>query len=121
MQMQNLPGPRAREIIHRDQSVVSRSYPRAYPFVMDYGRGVEVWDVDGNRFLDFAAGIAVANVGHTNPEVVQAIRKQAMIGLHSAFPDFHAELPLQFIEKLLRFMPKGFHRAFLSNSGTESV
>ncbi|MBA4384970.1 MAG: aspartate aminotransferase family protein, partial [Anaerolinea sp.] len=52
----NLPGPIAKRLIERDQVVISPSYPRAYPFVMDHGRGVEVWDVDGNKFLDFAAG-----------------------------------------------------------------
>ena len=59
MPVMNLPGPKAKAIIQRDHSVISPSYPRSYPFVMDHGRGSEVWDVDGNRFLDFAAGIAV--------------------------------------------------------------
>ena len=67
----DLPGPKARSIIERDQKVISPSYPRGYPFVMDYGRGVEVWDVDGNRFLDFAAGIAVVATGHSHPKVVK--------------------------------------------------
>ena len=58
MPAMNLPGPKARALIKRDQAVISPSYPRGYPFVMDHGRGTEVWDVDNNRFLDFAAGIA---------------------------------------------------------------
>ncbi|MFN2196381.1 MAG: aminotransferase class III-fold pyridoxal phosphate-dependent enzyme, partial [Anaerolineales bacterium] len=73
----NVPGPKAKEIIKRDKRVISPSYPRGYPFVMDHGRGVEVWDVDGNRFLDFSAGIAVASTGHSHPEVVKAIQEQA--------------------------------------------
>ena len=69
-----LPGPRARALLARDAEVVSPSYPRDYPFVMSHGRGAEVWDVDGNRFLDFAAGIAVCSTGHSHPKVVEAIR-----------------------------------------------
>ena len=68
-----VPGPKARSFIERDLAVVSPSYPRGYPFVMDHGRGTEVWDVHGNRFLDFAACIAVASTGHSHPKVVKAI------------------------------------------------
>ena len=63
MQIMNLPGPKAKAIIERDQSVISPSYARAYEFVMDHGKGCDVWDVDGNHFLDFAAGIAVNSTG----------------------------------------------------------
>ena len=66
-----LPGPKARALIARDAEVVSPSYPREYPFVMSHGRGCEVWDVDGNRFLDFAAGIAVNSLGHSQPQLVE--------------------------------------------------
>src|SRR5689334_14416914 len=62
-----LPGPKARALLARDAEVTSPSYPRDYPFVMSHGRGAEVWDVDGNRFLDFAAGIAVCSTGHSHP------------------------------------------------------
>src|SRR3984893_19586530 len=72
-----LPGPKARALLDRDRPVSSPSYPRDYPFVMAKGRGVEVWDVDGNRFLDFAAGIAVCSTGHSHPPVVPGIRDQA--------------------------------------------
>ena len=74
MPVMNLPGPKARAFIKRDQAVISPSYPRGYPFVMDHGKGTEVWDVDGNRFLDFAAGIAVTSTGHSHPKVVKAIK-----------------------------------------------
>jgi len=82
METLNLPGPLARAIIERDSAVISPSYPRSYPFVMDHGRGSQVWDVDGNRFLDFAAGIAVASTGHSHPEVVKAIQEQAEKFIH---------------------------------------
>nr|MBA3810970.1 aminotransferase class III-fold pyridoxal phosphate-dependent enzyme [Caulobacteraceae bacterium] len=77
-----LPGPKARALIARDVEVSSPSYPRDYPFVMSHGRGVEVWDVDGNRFLDFAAGIAVCATGHAHPAVVAAVREAAGEFLH---------------------------------------
>ena len=72
METLKLPGPKARALVERDQAVISPSYPRGYPFVMDHGLGSEVWDVDGNRFLDFAAGIAVTSTGHSHPKVVKS-------------------------------------------------
>jgi 4-aminobutyrate aminotransferase len=117
----NLPGPKAREIIARDRQVISPSYPRGYPFVMDHGKGTEVWDVDGNRFLDFAAGIAVVATGHSHPQVVQAIQSQAEEFIHIS-SDFYHEKWVQLAEKLNQIAP--FERpaaSFMANSGTESV
>src|SRR5712691_1774661 len=85
-----LPGPKARALIARDAAVTSPSYPRDYPFVMSHGRGAEAWDVDGNRFLDFAAGIAVCSTGHAHPQVVQAIKNAADEFLHIS-PDVSHE------------------------------
>ena len=82
MQPLNLPGQKAQALIARDKAVISPSYPRGYPFVMDHGRGTEVWDVDGNRFLDFEAGIAVASTGHSHPQVVKAIQDQTEKFIH---------------------------------------
>ena len=70
----NLPGPKALALIERDKKVISSSYPRGYPFVMDHGKGVEVWDPDGNRFIDMMAGIAVLSTGHAHPKVVKAVQ-----------------------------------------------
>ncbi len=87
-----LPGPKARAIIERDRAVISPSYPRGYPFVMDHGRGCYVWDVDGNRFLDFAAGIAVNSTGHSHPKVVRAIQEQAEKFIHISADFYHAKM-----------------------------
>ena len=84
-----LPGPEARALLARDALVVSPSYPRDYPFVMSHGRGAEVWDVDGNRFLDFAAGIAVCSTGHSHPRVVAAIQAAAERFLHISSDYWH--------------------------------
>jgi 4-aminobutyrate aminotransferase len=117
----NLPGPLARSIIERDEEVTSKSYPRAYPFVMDHGKGCEVWDVDGNRFLDFAAGIAVASTGHSHPKVVKAIQDQAEKFIHIS-SDFYHEKWVKLGEKLDEIAPFSEPAAcFLTNSGTESV
>ena len=84
-----LPGPKARAMIERDRKVLPPVHMRDYGFVMDHGRGVEVWDVDGNRFLDFAAGIAVVSTGHCHPEVVQAIKDAADKFLHISSDYWH--------------------------------
>jgi 4-aminobutyrate aminotransferase len=117
----NVPGPKAREILVRDAATISASYPRDYPFVMDYGRGTEVWDVDGNRFLDFAAGIAVCSTGHCHPAVVRAIQEQAEKFIHIS-SDFYHEKWVQLGEKLDEIAP--FHEdalCFMANSGAEAV
>ncbi len=121
MKVLNLPGPKAEALIKRDKAVISPSYPRAYPFVMDHGKGTEVWDVDGNRFLDFAAGIAVASTGHSHPAVVKAIQEQAEKFLHIS-SDFYHEVWIDLAEKLASIAPfKEEAVCFMTNSGTESV
>jgi len=121
MKTMNLPGPKAREIIKRDAEVISPSYPRGYPFVMDHGKGTEVWDVDGNRFLDFAAGIAVVSTGHSNPKVVKAIQEQAEKFIHIS-SDFYHEKWVELGEKINQIAPFQEEAvSFMTNSGTESV
>ena len=84
-----LPGPKARALIARDEAVASPSLTRAYPLVAESGSGMAVTDVDGNVFLDFAAGIAVCSTGHSHPAVVQAIKDQADRLIHIAATDFY--------------------------------
>ena len=121
MQKMNLPGPKAKALVERDGNVVSHSYPRGYPFAMDHGKGTEVWDVDGNRFLDFAAGIAVVATGHSHPQVVRAIQEQAEKFIHIS-SDFYHEKWVDLSDKLNEIAPFSEEAAvFLTNSGTESV
>ncbi len=121
MEPMKLPGPKARALIKRDSSVISMSYPRGVPFVMDHGRGTEVWDVDGNRFLDFAAGIAVVSTGHAHPAVVKAIQEQAEKFIHIS-SDFYHEKWIQLGEKLDEIAPfQEAAQSFMTNSGTEAV
>ena len=117
-----LPGPRAQALIARDGAVVSTSLTRAYPLVAETGDGYVVTDVDGNRFLDFAAGIAVCSTGHRHPKVVEAIKAQADRLIHIAATDFYEPRYLELTEHLARIAPfEERARVFLSNSGTEAV
>ena len=116
-----LPGPKARAMMARDAGVSSPSYPRDYPFVMSHGRGTEVWDVDGNRFLDFAAGIAVCSTGHAHPEVVRAVQQAASEFLHIS-SDYWHERMTALAERLAALAPmREPVMSFLCQSGTESV
>lgn len=121
MKINNLPGPKARDMVKRDNAVISPSYPRGYPFVMDHGKGSEVWDVDGNRFLDFMAGIAVTSTGHSHPQVVKAIQEQAEKFIHIS-SDFYHPKWIELSEKLSAIAPfKEDALVFTANSGTEAV
>jgi 4-aminobutyrate aminotransferase len=116
-----LPGPKAKAVIDRDAKVVSTSYTRDYPLVMARGEGAAVEDVDGNVFLDCAAGIAVTATGHSHPEVVKAIVDQAHKFLHMSGTDFYYEPQVRLGEELSAIAPmKGPHRSFFGNSGTEA-
>src|SRR6266853_2065351 len=117
-----LPGPRARALIERDSRVVSPSYTRGYPLVIERASGAAIEDVDGNVFLDCAAGIAVNSTGHSHPEVVQAIVDQAQKFLHMSGTDFYYEPQVRLAEEMAAITPiAGGVRTFFGNSGTEAV
>ena len=117
-----LPGPKAKEIIERDRKYVSPSYTRDYPFVIARGEGAVLEDVDGNRFLDCAAGIAVNSTGVSHPEVVKAISEQAQKFIHMSGTDFYYEPQVRLAEELASIAPiDGDVRTFFANSGTEAT
>jgi 4-aminobutyrate aminotransferase len=117
-----LPGPKAKAIIDRDAQFVSPSYTRDYPFVIARGEGAVVEDVDGNRFLDCAAGIAVNSTGVSHPDVVKAITEQAQKFIHMSGTDFYYEPQVRLAEQLASLVPiDGPVRAFFGNSGTEAT
>ena len=117
-----LPGPRAKAIIDRDARFVSPSYTRDYPFVIARGEGAVVEDVDGNLFLDCAAGIAVNSTGVSHPDVVQAITEQAAKFIHMSGTDFYYEPQVRLAEELASLVPiDGDVRTFFANSGTEAT
>jgi 4-aminobutyrate aminotransferase len=116
------PGPRARAVIERDLRVMSQNYRKDYPLVVERARGAMVEDPDGNRYLDFAAGIAVVAAGHCHPAVVQAIREQSERFLHMCATDFYYENVVELAEGLARRAPgSGAWRVFFANSGAEVV
>ncbi len=117
-----LPGPKARAIIERDSRYISPSYTRSYPLVARSGRGCIVEDVDGNRFLDLSAGIAVVATGHCHPQVVEAIQRQAAQLIHMSGTDFYYENMVVLAEKLASLVPGGVPRkVYFGNSGTEAI
>jgi len=116
------PGPRAQKVIERDLRVMSQNYKKDYPLVAERGYGPVVEDPDGNRYLDFAAGIAVVATGHSHPEVVAAIKAQADRFLHMCATDFFYDSVVELAEGLARRAPgPGPWRVFFANSGAETV
>jgi 4-aminobutyrate aminotransferase len=118
----DIPGPQARARVERDRKVTSPSLPRAYPFAPQRGAGSVVEDVDGNRFLDLNASIAVTSTGHSHPKVVEAIQRQAAELIHYSASDFYLPIYSDLCEVMNRISPmSGPTRTFLTNSGTEAV
>jgi 4-aminobutyrate aminotransferase len=121
MKKLSLPGKKARKFIERDRTVISPSYTRPYDFVMDHGSGSEVWDVDGNRFIDLCAGIGVCATGHSHPKVVEAIKQQSEKFIHISSDFFHP-VWIEFSERLASTAPfEEPVKIFLANSGAEAV
>jgi 4-aminobutyrate aminotransferase len=117
-----IPGPNGKRILDLDAKFMSPSYTRDYPLVAKRGHGAIIEDVDGNSFLDFAAGIAVCSTGHCHPKVVAAIQKQAAELIHMSGTDFYYESMPQLAEKLVNTMPGAeAKKVFFTNSGTEAV
>jgi 4-aminobutyrate aminotransferase len=117
-----LPGPKAREHVAFDETWTSPSLPRAYPLVPVRGEGSTIEDIDGNLFLDFAAGIAVNSTGHAHPQVVAAIKEQAAELLHFSASDFYLPIYAEVCQRLAGIAPiDGPARAYLGNSGAEAV
>jgi len=117
-----VPGPKALAAVAADTRLISPSYTRSYPLVAKRGRGVRVEDVDGNEFLDFAAGIAVVSTGHCHPEVVAAIQKQAAELIHISGTDFYYEGMTDLADRLSAVAPMpGPHKFFYGNSGAEAI
>lgn len=116
------PGPNAKKIIEKDRKFSSPSYIKEYPLVVESGEGVWIYDVDGNRYLDFMAGIASASTGHAHPKVVETIKQASSKFIHVCSTDFYYESFADLCEKLTHYVPTmGPKKVFLTNSGTEAV
>ena len=117
-----LPGPKARAHVAFDEAWTSPSLPRAYPIVPVRGEGLTIEDIDGNLFLDFAAGIAVNSTGHAHPQVVAAIQEQAAELIHFSASDFYLPIYPKVCRELARIAPISARcRTYLGNSGAEVV
>lgn len=118
----SVPGPQAKKWVARDEAVISPSYTRAYPLVVESAKGSVMTDVDGNRFLDFTSGIAVTATGHCHPKVVKAIVAQAKKLIHMSGTDFYYSSEILLAEKLNKLVPgRENKKVFFTNSGTEST
>ncbi|HZT78682.1 MAG TPA: acetyl ornithine aminotransferase family protein [Gemmataceae bacterium] len=117
-----LPGPRARQLLERDERCMSPSYTRIYPLVVERGSGAVIEDVDGNLFLDFTAGIAVTSTGHCHPHVVAAVQDQAARLLHMSGTDFYYQPQIDLAQRLCELAPgRSPKRVFFTNSGAEAL
>ncbi len=117
-----LPGPKAQALLERDAHYVSPSYTRIYPLVCERGSGAVMEDVDGNLFLDFTAGIAVASTGHCHPHVTAAIVDQAQKLLHMSGTDFYYQPQIDLAQRLAESGPgRSPKRVFFTNSGAEAL
>src|SRR6202522_2564652 len=118
----SLPGPKAKALVDQDHAILSPSYTRDYPLAAKKGYGAMVEDVDGNRFLDFAAGIAVVSTGHCHPNVVHAIQKQAGELIHMSGTDFYYPNLVELAQRLAGIAPgKEAKRVYFGNSGAEGT
>jgi 4-aminobutyrate aminotransferase len=118
----SIPGPLAQKLVERDHRLISPSYTRSYPLAVKSGKGAWIDDLDGNRFLDFTAGIAVNSTGHCHPEVVRAIQDQCARLIHMSGTDFYYEQMPALAERLSAIAPMpGPHRIYYGNSGAEAV
>ncbi len=116
------PGPKARQLIKKDENFVSPSYVRFYPLAIESGKGCIVTDVDGNEYIDFNSGLICLNVGHCHPKVVDAIKKQSEKFLHYSNTDFYYRPVVDLAEKLCEITPGKFSKkAYFGNSGAEAV
>jgi 4-aminobutyrate aminotransferase len=117
----DLPGPKAKALVDRDGQVMA-PMGRVYPLVIEHAQGCDVWDVDGNRFLDMTSGIAVLAAGHCHPRLIRAAQEQITRFTHMAGTDFYNELMIKTAERLVSLMPGGAGwQVFFTNSGTEAV
>ncbi len=114
-------GPNGRDIINRDHACLSPSYSREYPLVVDHAEGSELWDVDGRRYIDFMAGVAVMNVGHRHPYVVEKVKEALDKFWHICLADFYYPQAVEAAEKLQSIAPMDESRVYFGNSGTEAV
>ena len=117
-----IPGPRSREWFERRASAVPQGVFNTHPIVTARASGAIIEDVDGNRLIDFATGIAVLNVGHTSPEVVAAAQRQLELDTHTCFHVTANEPYIELAERLNALAPgDGAKKTMFANSGAEAV
>jgi 4-aminobutyrate aminotransferase / (S)-3-amino-2-methylpropionate transaminase / 5-aminovalerate transaminase len=118
----DIPGPKSRELLARRQEFVARGIASTMNVFAAKADGAIIEDVDGNRYIDFAGGIGVMNIGHTRPEVTRAIAEQAAKFTHTCFSVMMYEPYIALAERLVKLTPGEFpKKAIFFNSGAEAV
>ncbi len=116
------PGPKATDLLQKDEKYISPSYRRYYPLVVESAKDCIVKDVDGNEFIDLNSGVACMNVGHSHPKVTAAIKAQCDRFLHYSNTDFYYREVIDLAEKLAAITPDSFDKkVYFGNSGTEAI
>jgi len=116
------PGPKARELVKKDEQLISPSYVRFYPLVVESGKDCIIKDVDGNEYIDFNSGLVCLNVGHNHPKVIEAIKKQCDRFIHYSNTDFFYKEVVELAEELSKITPGRFDKkVYYGNSGTEAI
>ena len=117
-----IPGPQSRALMARWHAAVPRGVAHATPVFAASARGASVTDVDGNVFLDFAGGIGVMYVGHSDLHVVEAVKQQAERFTHTCFSVAPYESYVTLAERLAALTPGSFPKKTLFvNSGAEAI
>jgi 4-aminobutyrate aminotransferase/(S)-3-amino-2-methylpropionate transaminase len=117
-----IPGPRSREILARKERVIADPLSITLPVVIESGHGAALTDVDGNTFIDFAAGVGCLNVGHSHPRVVEAVQTQIERFSHTDFTIVPYEVYVTLAERLIELAPiQGPAKAAFFNAGTEAI
>lgn len=116
------PGPKARKLVKEDERLISPSFGRFYPLVVESGNGCIVKDVDGNEYIDFNSGLVCLNVGHNHPKVITAIKNQCDRFLHYSNTDFYYDQVVNTAERLTEITPGSFEKkVYFGNSGAEAI
>lgn len=117
-----LPGPKAAQIIERRKNIVPNAIRCVYPCVINRAEGAMIEDVDGNIFLDWVGGVGVLNVGHTHPDLVEAVKTQTEKYFHGMMNIVTHEGYIELAEKLAAVTPvrEKSRKVMFANSGAEA-
>ncbi len=119
LEKRNIPGPKSEELLQISRTYEPPCMADQVPVVWDHAEGVWVWDVDGNKYIDFTSGVLVTNIGHSHPHHVKAIQKQAM-RLMNCY-SFPTPERVTLSQRLVEIFPSNIDKVFLLTTGAEAT